>query len=95
MKKLMEVFVPPGVVKIEKTYDREHMKNWEIKNAVPKDTIAIRKKTESRSTMRGGKKGYSLQQDESRMAKNLSTKTSTGGKKEENQQRDAEARAKA
>ena len=54
VRKVMEVFVPPGVVKVERTFDRESRINSDIRNAVPGDTISIRKKAESRSAIRGG-----------------------------------------
>ena len=96
VRKVMEVFVPPGVVKVEKTFDRESKTTSDIRNAMPGDMIAIRKKVESRSSIRGNQPTKPAYDRESKqLTKNLS-KVSGGGKKEDNnKQRDTEARARA
>ena len=77
--------MPPGVVNIDKTFDREVKTNADIRIAIPSDTIAIRKKSESRGTMRPGhaSKAGTLSKDRTTMTSKTITKMSTNIKKDE------------
>ena len=42
-RKMAELYVPPGVIKVERVYDREVKIKDDIRKAVPSDKLYVRK----------------------------------------------------